>query len=100
MTDQQIVEKIGLADADEALKTATVQRVRAIVETRVMAMLADLLDEDKVDQLNNMEQAGVPAEEMFAWIGAQSVNVNELYEAALDDYINEFNERNTRLGLV
>ena len=99
MTDQQILEKIGMQNAAEALQQTTLARMRNTVELRVMGMLGDLLTHEQVNHLEEMEKQGMTKHDMFQWIGEQLVDVNELYAQTLEAYVEEFVEQQKTLGI-
>lgn len=99
MTDQQILEQIGMNNAAEALQQSTLESIHNTVELRVMGMLGDLLSEEQVSRLEEMERQGATKHEAFQWIGEQLVDVGELHAKTLEAYIDEFVEKQKALGI-
>jgi hypothetical protein len=99
MTDEQIIEKIGMQNADEATKQSMLETIKHTVETRLMGTVGEILSEYQVAHLEEMEQQGASKESMFEWLGTQLTNIGELYEAALQSYLDEFVEKQKKFGI-
>lgn len=99
MTDEQIIEKIGMQDASDASKQSMLDTIKGTVELRLMNTIGAVLTEDQVKQLEDMQNAGKNREEMFGWLGEQLADLNEMYDSALESYLDEFVERKKRLAV-
>ena len=90
MTDEQILEKIGLANASEDLKTASLGGIKQIANKRTMGIIESLMDADEVAELERRTANGSSLEDNIDWIQrALSLDVQEIYEASLEGYVNE-----------
>lgn len=94
MTDEQILEKINLSTASEELQKASVAGVRDIADKRTMGLLESLMDEEQVAELERRTSNGSSLEHNIDWIQrALSVDVNEIYNATLEAYVDELVEK-------
>ncbi len=94
MTDEQIIAELDLADASEDLKQRTVSNTRHIVEMRVIGTVTEIMSEDQADEFQALVEAG-DNDAVWAWLrdSVVGVDVSQVYEAALKDYIEEFKAR-------
>ena len=90
MTDEQILENIGLLDASEELKKASVEGIKQIADKRTMGILESLLDEDEIAEIERRTKNGSSLEHNIDWIQRTlAVDVQDIYDSALKDYVNE-----------
>lgn len=99
MTDETILEKIGMQNADDATKQATLDIIKDTVEIRLMSIVSDLVSEEQVNHLEEMEKNGESRDAMFSYLSEQLTNLEELYNGALGDYIEEFIAKQKQLGI-
>jgi hypothetical protein len=92
MSDQQILEALGMQDMSDEVKQATLLKVNAVVELRLAGLIEELLSEDQKAAFDSMKESSTP-EQVFAWLGQELTQVQDMYDAALKDYIAELNER-------
>lgn len=90
MTDQAILEKIGMQDADNDTKQSMLDTIKSTVEMRLMSIVSELVSDEQVKHLEEMEKSGQSREAMFGYLSEQLTNIDELYNAALTDYVDEF----------
>lgn len=94
MTDEQILDRIGLSGASEELQKASVAGVRDVADKRTMGIIESLMDEDEVAELERRTAAGSSLEDNIDWIQrALSVDVDEIYTATLEAYVAELVEK-------
>lgn len=90
MSDQEILEKIGLSGASDELKAASVEGVHDVADKRTMGILEALMDEEQVAELERRTEAGSSLEHNIDWIQRElSLDVQEIYAATLHAYVDE-----------
>lgn len=99
MSDEMILEKIGMQNASDEDKQTTLNTVKSTVEMRLMGILGETISKEQMDVLEEMEKKGESRESMFSYLSEQLVDVNSLYEATLSDYLDEFIARQKRFGI-
>lgn len=87
MSDQQILEKLGLLDIPKEVQEETLQDINRIIELRVMGLVDDIMTEDQKKAFS--EKVKEAPEEGWKWLSKEVVEISELYDATLEDYINE-----------
>ncbi len=94
MTDEQIITALDIADGTDELKQQIVENTRSVVEMRVIGILGEMMSEEQLDEFQQIEAAGDDAA-VWDWLRTKvvGVDVSEVYEAALQDYIDEFTAR-------
>lgn len=99
MTDEQIITAIDFDDADEAQKTRVIENIRTIVELRVSNIVTELVPEDKKQKFNEL-MAGDDNDAVWQWLREEvvGVDVSEVYEATLKDYLDEYLANQALLG--
>lgn len=89
MTDEQIIEKLGLTDVDDASREVLVAQVNAVVELRLISVVTDLLSDELLQQFTALQEAG-DNDAVWKWLNdTLTVNVDELRQAVLTDYLAE-----------
>lgn len=88
MTDQQIVEKLGLTDVDEATREVLVAQVRSITEKRLIGVVSDILTDEQQQEFEKVSTTG-DDEAAWQWLNTNVTNIDELREAVLTDYLAE-----------
>ena len=87
MTDQQIIEKLGIGNLPQEVQQETLNSINSIIEMRVMGMLDDLMEDEQRAQFEEISKQGPEA--VWNWLSKEFTDVAKLYEAALQDYLNE-----------
>lgn len=87
MSDEQIIEKLGIGTLPKEVQEQTLQSVNTVVELRVMGMLDDLMEDEQRAQFEEISKQGPEA--VWNWLSTEFTDVAKLYEAALQDYLDE-----------
>lgn len=93
MTNDEILQRLGLQDDSDEAKQETLQMIIETVDMRVMSVLSEVLSISQINHLTEMESNGVSRDEMFKWLVDEGFNTGEIYDAALEDYVNEMAAR-------
>lgn len=90
MTNEQILEELGFADADQEMKDRVVENARTIVELRVIGVITELMTDEQEAQFNELQAKG-DNQAIWDWLknDITGVDVSEVYEATLKDYIEQ-----------
>lgn len=99
MSDEQILEKIGMQNAPEQSKKSMLDSIKETIELRLMNTIGAILTEEQVIELESMQKEGKSREEMFSWLGEQLTDMQEMYDSALTSYLEDFVKRQERLGI-
>jgi hypothetical protein len=89
MTDDEILERLGLTDvSDTGVRREAIDNVRTIIELRVIGLVSDMIDDDnraEFERLRESDDTGA----VWNWLQSDvlGVDVSEVYEAALRDYL-------------
>lgn len=87
MTDEQIIDYLGMNEATEAGKAELIQSVRSGVDARVGAILSEALSEEQYDHFEQLQQAGND-DAIWIWLAdVMGADMREVYEASLKDYL-------------
>jgi CYTH domain-containing protein len=87
MTDEQIIQKLGLGNLPQEVQTETISSINRVVELRVIESVNDLMtDEQKIELKTKLAEDPKSA---WKWLGAEVTDVNKLYDSALSDYLDE-----------
>lgn len=90
MTDEQIISELGFATADATMQQSVVENVRAIVDARVVGLVSEKMTDE---QLVEFERLQTTAEDAAVWewlkTNVVGVDVSQVYEGILEDYIAE-----------
>lgn len=89
MTNEEIFEKLGIANATDADKEACLHNIDLVVELRVMSMMNQLLSDDETDRIAEMEKNGSSKDDILWWLGENVASVHELMDATKRDYVDE-----------
>lgn len=87
MSDEQIIEKLGLGNMPQEVQQETLQSINSIIEMRVMGILDDLMDDSQRAKFEEISKQGPEA--VWTWLSKEFTDVAKLYEAALQDYLDE-----------
>ncbi len=92
MTDEQIIEELGIGSASEEIQRTTVEGIRHVVELRVIGTVTNLMTEEQAAQFSDLQQAGDDGA-VWDWLRSDVVGIDmkEVYEAILKDYLEEKN---------
>lgn len=95
MTADQILEALGLSDADNEVKQRTLSRVMTAVEVRFAAMVDDILTPEQMDEFTALPQDDIDA--VSSWLQKTVPSASELYVSATQDYVAELADKLDRL---
>lgn len=87
MNDQQIIEKLGLQNLPKEVQDQTVESVNQVVELRVMGMIDEMMSDEQRATFESKSQESPEA--VWKWISQEFTDVSKLYDAALQDYLDE-----------
>lgn len=87
MTDDQILEKLGLTNVDDVSRKVLIAQVNNVVDKRLMNLVIELISDEQMDEFEKLQQAG-DNEAVWTWLSAQ-LNMDELYQGVLNDYLEE-----------
>lgn len=87
MTDQQILEKLGLQNIPKEVQDETLQSINHVVELRVMGMVDDMMSDEQ--RVAFEAKSKEDPESVWKWVSTEFTDVDKLYSAALEDYVNE-----------
>jgi len=90
MTDNDILMKLGLDGADADVRQEAIDNVRTVVELRVIGIISDMIGDDQqaeFERLQGLDDTGA----VWNWLQHEvvGVDVSEVYEAVLHDYLVE-----------
>ncbi|HRN97399.1 MAG TPA: hypothetical protein PLZ58_03085 [Candidatus Saccharibacteria bacterium] len=90
MTNEQIIEELGFTNADQEMKDRVVENVRTIVELRAVGIIGELMTEEQEKTFAELQDRG-DDQAIWDWLKSDiaGVDVSEIYEAALRDYIEQ-----------
>lgn len=90
MTDEQIIEALGIGAASEEVQRTTVEGIRHVVELRVIGTVTNLMNDEQAAQFAELQAAGDDGA-VWDWLRNDLVGVDmkEVYEAILKDYLDE-----------
>ncbi len=87
MTDEQIIEKLGLGNLPKEVQEETLASINRVVELRVMGLVDDLLSEEQRVELK--AKLAEDPKSIWKWLSKEVTDVQKLYDAALSDYLEE-----------
>lgn len=94
MTDEQIIERLGFGSASEAVQREAVERVRAVIDLRVGVIVGESLDGEQREHFERLRDAG---DQQAIWDflhqDVTGVDMSEVYEGALQEYLAEVTAR-------
>jgi hypothetical protein len=89
MTDEQIIEKLGLTDVDDASREVLVGQVRSVTEMRLIGVVSELLSDEQLDEFKKLQDDG-DNDAVWKWLDETlTVSVDELRQAVMTDYLVE-----------
>ncbi len=92
MSDTEIINKLHLNQLSEAAKQQMLATINGEIELRLAGIIDDTLNEEQRSQFNQLSESGSP-EDVMKWLSVELTDLNELYEQALEDYIDEINSK-------
>jgi hypothetical protein len=94
MTDEQIITAIGFDDASDELKKQVLESIRLAVDIRVGAIVGEYLTPEQSEEFDRLQQAG-DDETIWKWLREEvmGVDMREVYEATLQSYLEEMQEK-------
>ncbi len=88
MKEAQILEKLGMQNAPESSKQRILEQINAIIELRVAGLTEEVMTPEQKAEFARISEAE-PREKVFEWLNSTVTNMNELYEAVLQDYLDK-----------
>lgn len=90
MSNEEILQELGFEGADQAMKDRVIENVRTSVELRVIGIVSELITDDQEAEFEALQARG-DSNAVWEWLRTQvvGVDVHDVYEAALRDYIDE-----------
>lgn len=90
MTDEQIIDALGFQKGDDAMKQQVVESVRSIVEMRVVGLISEQMTDEQLKTFEALQSKG-DNQAIWHWLRNEvvGVDVSEVYEATLKDYIDQ-----------
>lgn len=94
MTNEEIITALGFDTATEEMKERVVENTRTIVELRVIGVVSELINDDQKDAFDAIRNSG-DNQAMWDWLRDEVVgaDVREVYEATLQDYIDDYKRK-------
>lgn len=87
MSDEQIIEKLGLKNLPKEVQDETLASINRVVELRVMGLVDDLMSDEQRAQLKT--KLTEDPKSIWKWLSKEVTDVDKMYEAALLDYLDE-----------
>lgn len=90
MSNEEILNELGLSKASDEIKERVIENVRTIVELRTLGVISELIPDDQEAKLTEL-QAQSDSQAIWDWLKTEVVgaDVSEVYEATLKDYLEE-----------
>lgn len=94
MTNEQIITELGFDGASDDVKQQMIDNTREIVEMRVVSMLGEFMTDEQSDEFQHIVDAGND-QAVWDWLREKivGVDVSEVYESTLQDYLDDFKRR-------
>jgi len=98
MTDEQIISTLGFETAGEEMRQRVIENIRTIVELRVIGVVSEAMTDEQQQTFESIRDSG-DSEAMWKWLADEvtGVDVSEVYEATLKDYLDEYQENQANL---
>lgn len=94
MTDEQILEAIGVQSAPEQIQKTMIESIRNTVGARTAIIIEDLMTPEQNDIYQRLQSEG---NDQALWDWARNdilgVDVSELYEANLKSHLEDLNSQ-------
>lgn len=91
LTDEQIAQELNITNPEIA--QSVVQNVRTTVESRFANLLAELLSEEQLNQVEAMQQSDQDFQTIETWVFQQVPDAQEAYESLLQDHLDELKNK-------
>ncbi|MCB9823092.1 hypothetical protein H6800_02350 [Candidatus Nomurabacteria bacterium] len=87
MTDEQIIEKLGIGNLPQEVQAETLKSINRVIEHRVIELVDDIMtDEQKLEFKTKLADDQKSA---WKWLSAEVTDVKKMYDTALLDYLDE-----------
>lgn len=87
MTDDYILQKLGLAAASPSIKQSAIINVRTIAESRLVLLLDEILTDEQRAMFNELQ--ATDDERTSTWFIEQFPQLQELYDGIIEEIIND-----------
>lgn len=94
MTNNDIIDAMGIQDASEEIKNRAIESVTEVVEMRVMGMVDEMMTEEQRTEFDKLPQED--AEKVYEWVSKEVTDLEKLFEATLGDYLEEIKQRESK----
>ena len=84
MTDQEIIEILGLGAATPELQAVSVEQSRELVELRVAGILERAMSDDQRETFNELKKQSPDA--VADWVEREFTDIDELRHEILNDF--------------
>ena len=89
MNEKEILQKLGLENADPALQDRALQSFTNIVDKRTMGIVSELMTQEQRREFEANADS-MSQEEGKAWLRKNVADVDEIYSKVEQDYLEEF----------
>lgn len=89
MSDEEILQQIGLEQASEEVKARALTNINAIVELRMMSLVEAALTDEEKAEFEQLQNENGPADKAWAWL-KERLDLDAIYNDILKDYIEHF----------
>jgi len=86
--EQQIIQALGLQSASPEVQKNILLKVNGVVDRRLVLAMDEVLDDQKRDEFFKVQELQSD-DAAIAWIEANVVNIGDLRQAILHDYLEE-----------
>ncbi len=87
MTDDYILQTLGLAGASQSIKQGAIINVRTIAESRLVLLLDEILTGEQRTRFDELQNAN--DERASTWFLEQFPQLQELYDGIIEEIIND-----------
>ena len=84
MTDQEIIDKLGLGAASPELQAVSVEQARELVELRVAGILERSMSDAQMQEFERLKEQSPDA--VVDWLEKEFVTINDLRQEVLEDF--------------
>ena len=92
MTDDQILEKLGLPDTTGEAREVVLHQLNQVVDKRLMNLVIEMLSDEQLEKAEQLQAAG-DDKVIWDWLSAELTDLDKLREGILADYIDEYNAK-------
>ncbi len=97
ITEQEILDKLGLTKASSKGRSDLLDNFYAVVELRVLGILGEIVTAEQMNHLEQIEQEGATKEDLLDWLGDNIVDARDTIDVVARDYIEELSEKTSKL---